>query len=86
MLKIYGTMLCKDCVSCLAALDRAKVAYEFLDISGDLSALKAFLAIRDSSRLFDEVRTAGKIGIPCLVDGRGNVSLSWERYVRSGRA
>ncbi len=33
MLKIYGSMLCKDCVACRKDLDNAGVAYEFLDFA-----------------------------------------------------
>lgn len=81
MLKIYGSMLCPDCVKCRDDLDRAGVEYEYLDFSDSLMNLKAFLAIRDVSDLFDAVRERGAIGIPCLVDDGGNISLDWEAYM-----
>ena len=81
MLKIYGSMLCGDCVKCREDLDRAGVEYEYLDFSDSLMNLRAFLAIRDASDLFDEVRERGAIGIPCLVDDGGNISLDWEAYM-----
>ena len=81
MLKIYGSMLCPDCVKCREDLDRAGVEYEYLDFSDSLMNLKAFLAIRDASDLFDEVRGQGSIGIPCLVDDDGKISLDWEEYM-----
>lgn len=81
MLKIYGSMLCPDCVKCRDDLDRAGVEYEYLDFSDNLKNLKAFLAIRDTSDLFDAVRERGTIGIPCLVDDGGNISLDWEAYM-----
>lgn len=81
MLKIYGSMLCPDCVKCREDLDRAGVEYEYLDFSDSLMNLRAFLAIRDASDLFDEVRERGAIGIPCLVDDGGNISLDWEAYM-----
>ena len=81
MLKIYGSMLCKDCVQCRADLDAAGVAYEYLDFADSLSALKEFLAIRDSSHLFDEVRKAGGIGIPCLLREDGSITLDWTEYM-----
>ena len=81
MLKIYGSMLCPDCVKCREDLDRAGVEYEYLDFSDSLKHLKEFLAIRDSSNLFDPVREAGSIGIPCIVDENGKISLSWEDYM-----
>lgn len=81
MLKIYGSMLCPDCVQCRESLDRAGVAYEYLDFGDSLKYLKEFLAIRDSSELFEEVRAAGSIGIPCIVEEDGSVSLDWEKYL-----
>lgn len=78
MLKIYGSMLCKDCVRCRQDLDRLGKAYVFFDINESLENMKAFLRIRDREPVFREVRREGKIGIPCLVDDEGKVSLSWE--------
>ena len=80
MLKIYGSMLCPDCVQCREDLDRAGVAYEYLDFSESLLNLKEFLCLREDSA-FDEIRAEGKIGIPCILEEDGNVSLSWEKYM-----
>lgn len=81
MLKIYGSMLCPDCVQCREDLDKAGVAYEYLDFSENLLALKEFLALRDREDVFEYVRREGKIGIPCVLDADGKVSLSWEQYL-----
>ena len=81
MLKIYGSMLCKDCVQCRKDLDAAGVAYEYNDFADNLSALKEFLGIRDGNALFDEVRRAGGIGIPCIVREDGSITLSWDAYM-----
>lgn len=81
MLKIYGSMLCPDCVQCRADLDRAGVEYEYLDFGDSLMNLKEFLKIRDNSPLFDASREAGSIGIPCVVEADGNISLDWEQYL-----
>ena len=78
MLKIYGSMLCKDCVQCREELDKAGVAYEYLDFADELKNLKEFLAIRDSDPQFDEVRQRGGIGIPCIVTEEGNILLDWQ--------
>ena len=77
MLKIYGSMLCPDCVACRKDLDEAGVAYEYLDFSEDLKNLKEFLKIRDGNPLFDELRGEGKIGIPCIVLEDGTIKLDW---------
>lgn len=78
MIKIYGSMLCKDCVQCREDLDKSGVQYEYLDFADSLRNLKEFLAIRDSNPLFQEVRQNGSIGIPCIVLEDGSVTLDWE--------
>ncbi|MGN0478330.1 MAG: glutaredoxin [Hominenteromicrobium sp.] len=84
-MKIYGSMLCKDCVECREALDRAGTAYTFLSITEDLSALKEFLRLRDESPLFAAVKAGGGIGIPCVILDDGSATLDWESLL-SGEA
>lgn len=86
MLKIYGSMLCPDCVQCCNDLTTAGVAYEFCDFADSLANLKVFLSIRDKSELFDTARNDGKIGIPCIVDEKGSISLDWSCYVGQAEA
>ena len=81
MLKIYGSMLCPDCVRCRRDLDSAGVAYEYLDFSDNLGNLKEFLALRDSLALFAPVKAGGSIGIPCIVLEDGSVTLDWEEFM-----
>lgn len=81
MLKIYGSMLCKDCVQCREDLDNAGVVYEYLDFAGSLLNLKAFLALRDREPIFAAVRDAGAIGIPCIVKEDGGVTLDWSEFM-----
>ena len=78
MIKIYGSMLCKDCVQCREDLDKAGISYEYLDFADNLQHLKEFLAIREENPLFDEVREKGGIGIPCIVKEDGSITLDWE--------
>ena len=86
MLKIYGSMLCPDCVECCNDLNNAGVNYEFLDFADNLKNLKEFLVIRDRDEVFLEVRKNGSIGIPCIVDENGSLSLSWNDYVTQADA
>ena len=81
MLKIYGSMLCKDCVECVADLEKAKVEFEFLDFADSLLHLKEFLKFRDENALFDSVRENGGIGIPAIVKEDGSLSLDWEEFL-----
>ena len=80
MLKIYGSMLCPDCVQCRADLDKAGVVYEYLDFADNLRNLKEFLSLRDMP-LFDGIRGEGKIGIPCILKEDGTVTLSWQEFM-----
>ena len=86
MLKIYGSMLCPDCVQCCQELTAAGVAYAFYDFAENLKNLKEFLAIRDSSDLFDAARKEGSIGIPCIVEEDGTISLDGSPYVGQAEA
>lgn len=81
MLKIYGSMLCPDCVKCRDDLNQAGVAYEYLDFADSLKNLKEFLSIRESSPVFIPVREAGKIGIPCIVDDNDGILLDWQEFM-----
>lgn len=81
MIRIYGSMLCKDCVQCRKDLDNAKVPYAYLDFAEDLGNLKAFLSIRDREPCFDAVRLEGRIGIPCIVKEDGTVTLDWQEFL-----
>lgn len=81
MLKIYGSMLCPDCVQCRKDLDKAGIKYAYLDFSEDLRNLKSFLTIRDTAPEFAKVKAEGKIGIPCIVREDETVTLSWEEFM-----
>lgn len=75
MVKVYGSPLCPDCRACKASLDASGITYDFVDVTGSMPNLKAFLAIRDNNSLFDEVRAKHSVGIPCLVNEDG--SMTW---------
>lgn len=81
MLKVYGSIQCPDCVQCKHDLDKAGVAYTFFEFSESLLHLKTFLQYRDSLPVFAQVKENGSIGIPCIVDEHGAVTLDWEQYL-----
>lgn len=81
MLKIYGSRLCPDCVRCIEDLTAAGVEFEYHDFGENLMALKQFLAIRDSNLLFQKVKEAGSIGIPCIVKDHDEITLTWEEFL-----
>lgn len=77
-MRIYGSMLCPDCVECCKDLDASGTPYVFCDFADDLKNLKDFLKIRDTETIFDELKQEGKIGIPCIVHPDGKISLTWK--------
>ena len=81
MLKIYGSILCKDCVQCRQELDAAGVSYAYFDFSEDLKNLKEFLRIRDTEPLFAEAKQEGYIGIPCILREDGSLTLDWQEFL-----
>lgn len=81
MLIIYGTDQCPDCVNCKADLNKAGVSFEYRNIAENLLYLKEFLGYRDHQPVFGPVKENCKIGIPCIVEENGTVSLSWEQYI-----
>ena len=52
--------------------------YEIIDIGKHVKALKAFLKLRDNNAVFDPVKKAGAVGIPCFVLDDGSVTLTPE--------
>ena len=47
MLKIYGSMICPDCVKCCQELKEAEIPFEYCDFGDSLLHLKEFLKLRD---------------------------------------
>ena len=78
---IYGTMICADCVELKQWLGEhpEKGGWTWVDITESTQNLKDFLAVRDKNPVFDEVRSAGNIGIPCFVMENGEVLLDAEK-------
>ncbi|MBR3227649.1 MAG: glutaredoxin [Erysipelotrichaceae bacterium] len=82
MLKIYGSVMCPDCIACKKNFDHYGIAYEFVDINLSLRDLKDFLKMRDTDPIFDHCKEIGDIGLPALVKEDGTVSLDWEGYLK----
>ena len=82
MLKIYGSLLCPDCVKCKKELEEAGVEFLYLDIGEKLLYLKMFLKIRDENQLFDPIRQRGQIGIPCIQREDGSITFEWDEFIK----
>lgn len=78
MIIVYGMKSCPDC-----AYVEDQIAdnsdFKLVDIGDDVHNLKAFLRLRDTSSVFDEVKQSGSIGIPCFVLPDGSLTLVPEK-------
>lgn len=74
-LTVYGSMLCIDCSEMTQRFGSLGVDYEFIDINDSMANLKAFLAFRDTSDVFAEVRAEHWVGIPYFVFSDGFTTL-----------
>jgi len=48
-------------------LSEKGVAFDYFDISTDFMALKSFLMIRDNKPQYDEIKKAGRVGLPTVI-------------------
>ncbi|MCQ2561582.1 MAG: glutaredoxin [Clostridia bacterium] len=76
MIKVYGSGYCPDTQAALKKLDEIKAEYEFIDATGSVEGLKAFVELRENTpEIYDAVRARGGVGIPCFVTSCGQKSL-----------
>ncbi|MFA5523445.1 MAG: glutaredoxin [Tissierellales bacterium] len=54
-------------------LSNESIEFIYLDITENMLNLKSFLKFRDNSPRFDEVKKAGRVGIPCIVINKGEI-------------
>lgn len=65
---------CQDCINLEEQIKNSN-QYEVIDIGLHVKNLKEFLKLRDSNRVFDQVKKTGSIGIPCFILENGDVTL-----------
>lgn len=81
MFKVYGSMMCPDCLWLKLNFDTYNIEYEFIDINENLKNLKEFLKLRDHLEVFDRLKEVGDIGLPAVVKEDGEVFVAWEKYI-----
>lgn len=52
-------------------LSKHGIEFIYLDITENMFNLKAFLKYRDNRPEFDEIKKAGRVGLPCVVINKG---------------
>ena len=78
MPKVYGSMLCPDCVEAKEYFEKVNYKYEFINITESMKNLKEFLALRDNRKEFEEVKKIGYIGIPAILTDDNKIILGDE--------
>lgn len=82
MIKIYGSELCPDCRNFKKGLDQLGIGYEYIDINLNLRDLSAFLILRDTEAVFEQIRGTRTIGLPAFIKEDGTILLDWETYLK----
>ena len=75
MSKMYGSMLCPDCVEAKEYLKKINYKYDFVNITESMTNLKEFLHIRDTRKEFNEVKSLGYVGIPAILTDNNKIIL-----------
>ena len=71
---VIGSHLCPDTLYALNRLSEAGAEIDFKNLSASLSDLKAYLALRQDSPVYADIRENGGIGIPCFILEDGTVT------------
>lgn len=78
MSKMYGSMLCQDCLEAKEYFEKISYKYEFVNITESMENLKEFLYLRDTRKEFDEVKALGYVGIPAILTDDNKIILGDE--------
>jgi len=78
MPKVYGSMLCPDCVEAKEYFEKVNYKYEFVNITESMKNLKEFLALRDNRKEFEEIKKLGYVGIPAVLTDDNKIILGDE--------
>ncbi|EFG27752.1 glutaredoxin domain-containing protein [Fusobacterium periodonticum] len=78
MPKVYGSMLCPDCVEAKEYFEKVNYRYEFVNITESMKNLKEFLALRENRKEFEEIKKLGYVGIPAILTDDNKIILGDE--------
>ena len=79
---VIGSHLCPDTLYALNRLSEAKAEIDFKNLSASLSDLKAYLALRQDSPAYADIRANGGIGIPCFILEDGTVTRDLDAVLK----
>ena len=75
MSKMYGSMLCPDCVEAKEYLKKINYKYDFVNITESMTNLNEFLHLRDTRKEFEEVKSLEYVGIPAIITDDNKIIL-----------
>lgn len=75
---VYGSKHWSGCEPVKEFLSENKIKYSYRDITENMMNLKLFLNHRDNNPIFDEIKENGRVGLPCLVIGKGEIVFDIE--------
>ena len=81
-MKLYGSVLCPDCVDAFDMLKEKNIDYDYVDINESMKTLKEFLKLRDNRDEFKEVRENSNVGIPCFLFDDGSIIFDVDKIVK----
>lgn len=68
---VFGSKHWPGCEPAKEYLSKKGVNFVYLDITENMFNLKKFLKFRDNYKEFDEIKKAGRVGLPCIVVNNG---------------
>ena len=68
---VFGSKHWPGCEPAKEYLSNKGVKFVYLDITENMFNLKKFLKFRDNYKEFDEIKKAGRVGLPCIVVNNG---------------
>ena len=80
---VIGSHLCPDTLYALNRLSEAGAEIDFRNLSVSLSDLKVYLALRQDSSVYADVRENGGIGIPCFLLEDGTVTRDLQAVLQA---
>lgn len=79
---VIGSHLCPDTLYALNRLSEAKAEIKFKNLSASLSDLKVYLALRQDSPAYADIRADGGIGIPCFILEDGTITRDLDAVLK----
>lgn len=75
MIKIYGMPTCPYCDYVHEQVIGREDEFEYINIGENIRNMSAFMRLRDTNSVFDEMKAIGDVGIPAFVLEDGTVTI-----------